>query len=180
LVTDTLVEGNAIKFELSSSHEIAFVRNESRDNTIGMALLLLPHLFEDRPGAKQLTVSGNFIHDNNRANDAPPGSLLSSLPRGIGVLLLGVDDTVVSRNRIQANYSVGLAVVDVCLALPGTRFDCSVNPRVTPAVRADQQATNNAIVDNVLLQNGIAPPSSPFAFAASDLALLSLEPVTKP
>lgn len=137
---------------------------------------MLPGLFDDRPGAKRITVRGNHIHDNNRVNDAPPDSLSGSLPAGLGILLMGADDSLITRNRIEDNGLGGVAVVDVCVAWAGTNRDCAVNPRITPDFLADQDATNNRIVRNVLVRNGINPPPSPFAFAASDLALLSFGP----
>ena len=67
----------------------------------------------------------------------------------------------------------GLAIVDACVAWAGTRFDCSTNPRITPQFLADQDATNNRVLNNLFSHNGVTPPPSPFAFAASDIALLS-------
>jgi parallel beta-helix repeat protein len=173
-VTDTIVEDNVIGFELSNSDDITFAGNESRGNTVGMGLFVLPFLFDDRPGAKRMTVADNFIHDNNRVNDAPPRSLQAGLPSGIGLLHLGVDDSRIADNRIENNASAGIAVVDACIAWAGTRLDCGVNPFVTPAFLADQDATHNRVTGNVLAHNGTNPPPSPFAAGASDLALLSL------
>ena len=76
-------------------------------------------------------------------------------------------------NRIDNNGLAGIVVVDACLAWAGTPRDCGVNPRVTPEFLADQAATNNRIVNNRWHNNGLNPPPSPFAFGASDLALLS-------
>ena len=171
LVADNLVEGNLIGFEISNSEDVALVNNETRGNSLGVATFVLPGLA--RSGAKRITISNNFIHDNNRPNSAPPGSLTGGLPAGTGILHMGVDDSLIEGNRIQDHNLAGIAVVDVCVAWAGTRLDCSVNPRVTSAFLADQDATNNRIVKNVLVRNGMAPGPSPFAFAASDLALLS-------
>jgi hypothetical protein len=38
-----------------------------------------------------------------------------------------------------------------------------------------ENATNNRVVGNVLVRNDVGARPSPFAFAASDLALLSLD-----
>jgi Right handed beta helix region len=173
LVTKTLAEGNLVGMEVSNSDDIEFTENESRHNSIGLGLLLLPHLFDDHPGARRLVVRDNDIHSNNRPNDAPPNSLIAGLPSGVGVLALGVDDSVVMENRIGDHELAGVAIVDVCLALAGTRFDCAVNPRVTSEFLADQAATNNRVVGNLLTSNGVSPPPSPFAFAAGYLTLLS-------
>lgn len=173
LVTDTLAEGNLMGFEVSNSDDIRFLNNESRHNSLGMGLFLLPDLFDDRPGAKRITIRNNFFHDNNRPNDAPPASLPGALPSGVGILHMGVDDSLITRNRIENHGLTGIAVVDACLVWAGTSRDCAVNPRVTPEFLADQDATNNRIVRNVLVHNGVNPPPSPFAFAAADLTLVS-------
>jgi len=172
-VTDTLVEGNLVGFEVSNSDDIQLAHNESRHNSLGMGIFLLPGLFAERPGAKRITVELNSIHDNNRPNDGPPGTLLAALPNGTGILQIGVDDSLITRNRIENNGLVGVALVDVCVGFAGTDFDCGVNPAVTPAFLADQDATGNRIVANDLVNNGTNPGTQPFAFAASDLALLS-------
>ena len=173
LVTRTLTEGNLMGLEVSNSDDVAFIDNESRNNAIGLGLFVLPGLFADRPGAKRITVRNNYIHDNNRINDAPPNTLSGSLPAGLGILHMGVDDSIITRNRIENNGLGGVAVVDVCVAWSGTDRDCAVNPRITPEFLADQDATNNRVARNVLVGNGVNPPPSPFAFAASDLVLLS-------
>jgi len=57
----------------------------------------------------------------------------------------------------------------------GGPFDCSVDPDVTSGFLADHEATNNRVVDNILRNNGLhVDPATPFAFAASDLALLTV------
>jgi len=175
-VTNTLVEDNVMGIEVSNSDDILIAHNESRHNSIGIGIFLLPGLFDERAGAKRVTVERNVIHDNNRVNDGPPGSLLAALPFGVGILHFGVDDSLIARNRIERNGLTGIALVDVCLAFAGTEFDCSLDPGVTPEFLADQDATNNRVVGNVLIDNGTSPGSQPFAFAASDLALLSLAP----
>jgi len=173
LVTDTLVEGNLIGFEISNSNDVTLANSESRNNSIGLGVFLLPGIFASHPGSQRITVRDNSIHDNNQVNDAPPGTLPAALPSGTGVLLFGVDHSLITGNRIARNNLTGIAVVDVCVGFQGSEFDCSINPNVTPEFLADQEASNNRIVRNVLVHNGANPPPSPFAFAAGDLALLS-------
>lgn len=175
-VTHNLVEDNVNGFEVSNSDDVLLAYNEMRSNTVGAAILLLPDIFDDRPGAKRIDLRNNWIHDNNRPNTASPGSILAQVPSGLGILHLGVDDSTIKRNRVERNDAVGIAIVDYCLAVLGTPFDCESgsDPTVTPEFIADSPATNNRVVDNVLRDNGLHPdPDHPFAFAASDLALLS-------
>lgn len=174
-VIGNLVENNVNGFEVSNSDDVLLAFNEARNNTVGMAILLLPDIFDDRPGAKRIDMKFNWIHDNNKPNTARPGSILASVPSGLGILHLGVDDSEIAYNLIEGHDSVGVAVADYCLAVLGTPFACGVDPTTTIDFVADSFATNNRVVGNWMVGNGTNPdPSHPFAFAASDLALLTL------
>ena len=178
-VQHSFVSGNVNGLEVSNSDDILLAHNEATGNTVGAAILLLPDIFDDRPGAKRIDLRNNWIHDNNKENTARPGSILSFVPSGTGVLYLGVDQSTISNNRIENNGFSGVATADYCLAVLGTPFDCVTgsDPTITPEFLADQAATDNAVVDNVLVNNGTNPdPLHPFAFAAADLTVLSLEP----
>jgi nitrous oxidase accessory protein NosD len=172
-VTDNLLEDNVTGLEISNSDDILVADNESRNNSVGVGVFLLAGLFDDRPGAKRITIRRNFIHDNNKVNNARPGSLAAELPAGTGLLFLGADDSRITANRVVNNSLTGIALVDVCVAFAGGPHDCSIDPHVTPAFLADQDVSNTRVVNNVLINNGVNPPPGPFAFAASDLTLLS-------
>jgi parallel beta-helix repeat protein len=175
-VTHNLVEGNVNGFEVSNSDDILIAHNEIRNNSVGVANLLLPDIFDDRPGAKRITVRDNWIHDNNKTNTARPGSILASVPRGTGILHVGVDDSLLANNRIENNDFSGIAIVDYCVAVGGTPFDCTLDSDVTPEFIADQSATNNTTVDNLLINNGTNPDPGGFAFAAADLTVFTTGP----
>ena len=100
-VTHNLVEGNVNGFEVSNSEEILLAHNEARGNTVGMAILFLPDIFDERPDSRRITVRNNHVHDNNKPNTARPGSILSTVPSGTGILYLGVDDSVISKNVVE-------------------------------------------------------------------------------
>jgi parallel beta-helix repeat protein len=176
-VTHNLVEGNVNGFEVSNSDDILLAHNEARGNTVGAAILLLPDIFDDRPGAKRIDMRDNWVHDNNKPNTARPGSILSFVPSGTGILYLGVDGSLISHNRIENNDFAGVAIADYCLTVLPTPFNCSADPDITPEFVADQAAENNRVVENVLVNNGTNPdPGSPFAFAAADFSLITLGP----
>lgn len=172
-VVDNVVEGNVNGFELSNSDDVLFARNVVRGNSVGMAILLLPDIFDDRGSAKRITIRKNRIYDNNKPNTATPGSILSFVPPGIGILHVGVDDSRIERNRIERNDFGGIGVVDYCLVVAGTPFNCSGgDPNVTPEFIAEQTAENNQVRNNVLVDNGLNP-TGPFAGYAGDLTLLT-------
>ena len=173
-VTHNLVEGNVNGFEISNSDDVLLAYNEIRGNTVGVANLFLPDIFAVRPDARRVTIRDNYIHDNNKPNTAREGAILSTVPPGTGILHVGVDDSVIAGNVVENNDFIGIALVDYCFVVQGGPFDCAVDPEVTPGFVADSEATNNRVVDNVLRNNGTNPdPATPFAFAASDLGLLT-------
>jgi parallel beta-helix repeat protein len=174
VVVNNLVEDNTNGFELSNSDDVWFLRNEARKNTVGFAILLLPDIFDDRPGAKRIRLVRNHVHDNNRTNMAREGSILAEVPSGIGMLHLGVDDSVIAENLFENNHFIGHAMADYCVVTAFTAFPCPQDPFVTPEFEADQAAANNTVVRNVFVNNGTEPEQgSGFEFAASDLGYLA-------
>jgi parallel beta-helix repeat protein len=176
-VVHNVVTGNVNGFEVSNSDDVLLAHNEARGNTVGMAILLLPDIFDDRPGAKRIHARDNRVVSNNKVNTARPGSILATVPAGTGVLYVGVDESEIARNHVEGNDFAGIALVDYCLAVVGTEFGCEADPTVTREFRRDHSATNNRVIDNLLIGNGTNPdPNHLFAFAAADLGLLTLQP----
>ena len=176
-VVHNRAEGAVNGFEVSNSDDILLAHNVATNNTVGAAILLLPDIFDDRPGAKRIDMRDNHIFANNKANTARPGSILSTVPSGTGIFYLGVDDSVVENNLIEDNDFSGMLMVDYCVAVAGTPNGCDVDPSVTPEFIADNSATGNRVSANNLVDNGTNPnPFHPFAFAAADITNFSLEP----
>jgi hypothetical protein len=115
-------------------------------------------------------VKNNYIHDNNKENTAPPGSLAATIPPGGGILLLGVSKNVIEHNRIKDNDFYGLSIIDFCLGtlggydLPGPAW-CSTNWSGEDPVPRD-----NVIERNTFIHNGTNPPPlHPLAPLAADI-----------
>jgi len=158
--------------EITVSRNIVAKKNDVHHNSTGIGLYhpsaaSLPPLGDDG----HWDIVGNYVHDNNEANDAPPGSMSADLPPGGGILVLGVDNVNIERNRIENNNFYGITVVDYCLAVAGSAFDCSSNP---PQV--ESAPDDNTYVANVLKNNGTDPVSfgGLEAFAA-DITYLMLD-----
>ncbi len=177
-VQHSFVSGNVNGLEVSNSDDILIAHNEATGNTVGAAILLLPDIFDDRPGAKRIDLRGNWIHDNNKENSARPGSILELVPSGTGILYLGVDQSTIANNLVENNGFTGIALADYCLTVLNTPFDCFTgsDPTITPEFIADQSASENTVINNTLINNGNdVDPGNPFGFAAADLTLLSTE-----
>lgn len=177
VVTHNRVEGNVNGFEVSNSDDILLAYNKIVGNTVGVAVLFLPDIFDERPDTQRITVRGNHIQANNKENTASPGSILAAVPPGIGILHIGADDSLIAKNVVEDHDFIGIGVVDYCLVVFGTEFDCFVDPNVlqNPGFLLDHTASNNRVVENMVVNNGTTPdPANPFDFARSDLGLLTL------
>lgn len=160
--------------EVTISRDIEMTGNNVWGNSVGVGLyhpsaagLELPTGFT----SGNWIVKKNHIHDNNRANTAPPGSMAGSLPAGGGVLVLGADGILVEDNVIENNNFYGIAVLDYCTAVGGSAFDCSLSP---PEV--DPFPDGNSYKYNEIMNNGTAPdPGHAMAAYAADLTYIMLE-----
>jgi parallel beta-helix repeat protein len=177
---DVRVIGNELHssptgFEVTVSYEITAEDNDIHDNTVGVGLYHpssagLPPLEPiERNGFWH--IRNNHIHDNNFENPAPEGSIVAELPPGIGILITGVDNIDLENNRIENNNFLGIAMVDYCVVVAGTRADCTENP---PQVE-DVVPENNRVIGNTLVNNHGDPPPGPFQAFAADILEVATE-----
>ncbi len=168
-VIENEVHSSPTGLQVTISNQIHVEGNKVYNNTVGIGLYhpagagMPPLQPLERNGF--WTIVNNHVYANNLENPAPPGGLVSALPRGGGILVLGVDNVDIMNNRIEDNDFFGIAMIDYCLAVDGTPFGCNVNP---PDVR-DTRPEKVRFIDNVLVDNGGNPPPGPFANSAGDL-----------
>ena len=158
--------GSVIGFEITVSNDVVVKQNTIYDNTVGVGLF-----HPNGAGNPPLPVMANWvveqndIYDNNRPNMAPPGTFQSVLPPGAGVLALGVSNHSISKNNVEGNDYVGIAVLDWCTpnSFDPTR-NCVARPPLT-----NPQANDNLIELNYVNGNGGNPPPGPLQGVAADL-----------
>ncbi len=170
-VLKNIVHSSVTGLEVTISKDIIIKKNEAYNNVVGMGLYH-PNAASKPPlpVMEHLDVQKNYVHDNNKVNTAPPGSMAAGLPTGGGILILGIDKNTIKNNQIENNDFYGIALVDWCLAQGGTPNDCSVIPPI-----ADPSPDNNRIEKNTLVNNGTNPdPSHPLAPFAADLVNVTL------
>ena len=158
--------GSVIGFEITVSNEVVVKQNDIYDNTVGVGLFHPngagnPPL----PVMENWIVEQNDIYDNNRPNMAPPGTFQSVLPPGAGVLALGVSDHSISKNNVEDNGFVGIAILDWCTP---NSFDPSRSCEARPPI-TNPQSNNNLVELNTVIGNGTSPPGGPLDFLAADL-----------
>ena len=155
--------------EVTVSKDISIKKNDIHHNVVGVGLYHpsaagLPPL----GGDGDWVVSNNYIHDNNAVNLAPPGSMSAGIPTGGGVLVLGVDRVTVEKNRVENNGFFGIGVVDYCLGVADTPFDCDINPPEVETVPDDVLISTNA-----MWGNGTVPQEGLFDLLRSDLGFFA-------
>jgi hypothetical protein len=108
VVTDVLAENNAIGFSgTNASDDLRIVNSEWRDNLTG----IVPNTLDSEQEAPQhdALIAGNWVHDNNNA-DAPSNELeYPSL--GIGIILNGGRNNVVTQNLVEGHERFGIALI---------------------------------------------------------------------
>jgi phospholipase D-like protein/parallel beta helix pectate lyase-like protein len=108
VVTDVLAENNAVGFSgTNASGDLRIVNSEWRDNLAG----IIPNTLDAEEDAPQrdALIAGNWVHDNNNA-DAPSFEL--EYPSvGIGILVNGGRDNVVTQNLVEGHERFGIALV---------------------------------------------------------------------
>lgn len=168
-VVDNELHHSPTGLEITISKDITVKRNDVHDNTVGVGLY--------HPAAAGLTspwpyselgnwqLINNNVHDNNEPNTAGGGET-AALPPGIGVLLLGVDHVNLQKNRIESNDFVGISMIDWCLAVAGSGFDCTAS---TPDVQ-DSAVNYAQVIGNKFANNHTGtPPPGPFQSFGSDI-----------
>lgn len=132
IVRDSKVYANVAGLEIENTLHADVYDNEVYDNTVGIAALLLPNL-KIKENAWVL-IRDNHVYDNNRPNFATAGTVISSVPVGLGVLVLAGHDIEVRDNRIEDNENTGVLVVSyrILEILTGTTLD---DPGMDPFVK---------------------------------------------
>ena len=143
--------GNVNGLEVENSTGVVVFKNHSYDNVAGILVILLPGLTVKT--SSNILVTENNLENNNHINFGDPEDGFESLvPSGTGILVVGVDKVTVKNNKISNNNFTGIASVSTLVlgalaGLPPSAFsDIEPNP------------DNLKATDNVLVNNGTAPP----------------------
>jgi parallel beta-helix repeat protein len=108
LVQNNEATGNVGGIQIENSFEAEVVDNHAHDNSAGILIFSLPEL--PQKGGERTKVHRNLIENNNLENFGKPGSIVSHVPPGTGVIILSCDDNEVTDNDIRGNDSTGIVV----------------------------------------------------------------------
>ena len=130
--------------EIENSRHALVEGNYVYNNTGGILAFITPGLPIKTCG--DVLIRNNFVVDNNHENFAIPGSLVSNIPQGTGVLVMACDDVVVEGNIITGNDSVGITFTD---------FSLAGNAAQDPD--SDPHPNRPKILNNIMRDNGNSP-----------------------
>jgi cytochrome c peroxidase len=140
VIRDTLTYGNVIGIELENTVNGEVYNNHAHDNTIGIFIDLLPQL--PSKVSMYTKVHDNITENNNGENFGKPGTAVSLIPPGTGMLILAADHVEVYNNTIRGNKTGGLAVFNLNIGFSEEEIDVGPNPE------------HNFAHDNIYENNG--------------------------
>jgi plastocyanin len=108
VVTDVLAEDNAIGFSgTNAGGDLFVVNSEWRNNMSG----IVPNTLDSERLAPQSgsVIAGNWVHDNNNAD--APAKAIAYPSLGIGIIVNGGRDNLVTQNLVEDHVNFGIALL---------------------------------------------------------------------
>ncbi|MCZ2357311.1 MAG: right-handed parallel beta-helix repeat-containing protein [Bacteroidia bacterium] len=130
--------------EIENSRHALVEYNNVYDNTGGILAFITPGL--PIKTCYDIIIRNNYIVNNNHKNFGAPGSIVSFLPVGTGIIIMAADDVIVENNFISGNDNIGIAIVDHKFIA-----DIAVDPESEP------NPDRIVILDNFMFNNGNNP-----------------------
>ena len=140
-VTNNEVFDNVAGIEIENTRHSIVENNYVHNNTGGILVFITPGL--PIKTTFDTIVRNNFVVDNNTPNFGIPGSTVSGIPAGTGILNMAGDETTIEGNVITGNKTIGILITDHMNA-----------PNVTLDPDADPHSDRIAILDNLMWNNG--------------------------
>jgi parallel beta-helix repeat protein len=127
--------------EIENSRHAVVEHNNAHNNTGGILAFVTPGL--PIKTTEDVIIRNNFVLNNNTPNFGAPGSIVSGIPAGTGILVMAADDVIIEGNIISGNKTAGIIVNDHSFATTLTMDE-----------ESDPNSDRTMILDNVMLNNG--------------------------
>lgn len=127
--------------EIENSRHAIVENNMVHNNTGGILAFITPGL--PIKTTFDVIIRNNFIVDNNTANFAAPGSTVSGIPAGTGILVMAADEVIIEDNIITGNKTAGIIITD---------HENAPNTTIDPD--ADSKPDKVMILNNLMANNG--------------------------
>ncbi|MBL8551911.1 MAG: right-handed parallel beta-helix repeat-containing protein [Hyphomonadaceae bacterium] len=122
IVRKSRAEYNVAGIEIENSWNADVFENTAMHNTGGILVFDLPAL--PQKNGHDVRVFDNIVADNDTPNFGAPGSTVSVVPQGTGVLVMGARNVHVFNNEIGGNGTANVIVI----AYRNTIEDAAYNP----------------------------------------------------
>jgi parallel beta-helix repeat protein len=109
IVRNSLAEQNVAGIEIENSINADVYDNIARKNTAGILVFDLPGL--PQVGGGNVRIANNKSLDNDLANFGKPGAIVSSVPKGIGLIVMANKGVWVEGNEFSGNGTAHVLVV---------------------------------------------------------------------
>jgi parallel beta-helix repeat protein len=140
VVRNCTAHDNVTGIEIENSLNAIVENNHVYNNAGGILVFVLPN--NPSKVGRNCRLIGNRVIENNHFNFADPTAIVSKVPSGTGIMIMGADQTEVTGNQIRGNQSYGVAVFSLRAAFPSSsKFDVG-------AVPEDNRIHGNAFSDN--------------------------------
>ncbi len=135
---------NVAGIEIENTRHALVENNYAHDNTAGLLVFITPGL--PIKTTYDVILRNNFVVNNNTANFGAPGSIVSKVPRGIGIVVMAADDVIVEGNIVSGNKTAGIVITDLAFIT-----DISSDPESEP------NPDRLVFLDNLMFDNGADP-----------------------
>jgi len=127
--------------EIENSRHSIVESNFVRNNTGGILAFITPGL--PIKTTYDVIIRNNFVVGNNHPNFGAPGSTVSGIPAGTGILVMAADDVVIEGNIIRDNKTAGILITD---------HDNAENVTIDP--ESEPNPDRVKILNNTMVNNG--------------------------
>ncbi|SMG20621.1 parallel beta-helix domain-containing protein [Arenibacter troitsensis] len=135
---------NVAGIEIENSRHCLVENNYAHNNTGGLLAFVTPGL--PIKTTFDVILRNNFVINNNHENFGAPGSTVSGIPSGTGILIMAADDVIVENNIITGNNNTGITIVDLATGAPKANDPNS-----------EGNPDRVVILDNIMFNNGNDP-----------------------
>ena len=106
---------NVAGIESENSSKVEIYDNEIFNNTGGLLIFNLPHLTVYGENVKAYN---NHIYNNNIKNFGVKGSIVSTVPRGTGIIIMATKEVAIYENKIENHKTINASIVSYEIYVP--------------------------------------------------------------
>lgn len=155
-VSNNEVFASVAGIEIENSRHAIVEHNLVYNNAGGILTFITPGL--PIKTTFDVIIRDNFVVDNNHKNFGAPGSIVSGVPSGTGIIVMAADDVQIEDNVIRGNKNAGIIVAD---------HKSFANITIDP--EADPNPDRVSIYRNFFANNGYEPIDDVKALMALNL-----------